>query len=405
MAQAIAVASAMPGGGGGQKQATTAQPYAILGRKIKRKGGNHNNMPAKLKELKITSTDLVEQGANPDANIRLYKRKDAESGEMAETYLQKAITALRGVFGKTGAGQPLPPIKKDAATFDESIERERQRRVTDQIWAYAYALRESLESIATDSEQTSDEKAGLMGASLNEFVGAVRSAIPKWSSSKEVVAMEPENGPESEKEETENMKIDKNKLTPEERSTLEAIEKKYGLVGDPQEGVESGDGSTVAKSTEEAVPVEGAEAVPAMHPEVKKALDDNKKLTAQLEAMQKSLDIKDLTAIAKKYEAIGKNAEELAPKLYELKKAGGTAYDDYVGLLDEQVTLVEKGGLFAEYGTSRSGVLGKGSEIGAKAAEVKKANTEMTSPEAIVKAYEDNPELAAQYEAEYNKGR
>jgi hypothetical protein len=199
------------------------------------------------------------------------------------------------------------------------------------------------------------------------------------------------------------MKIDKSKMTPDELAAFEAIEKKYGVAEpDVKPAVETGDGN-VAKG-KESVPASEA-AAPELHPEVRKALAENQKLTAQIEAMQKSLEIKDLTVVAKKYEIIGKKAEELAPKLYDLKKAGGTAYDDFVGLLDEQVTLVEKGGLFAELGTSMSGLSGADAELGATVTELKKNNSGMTTPEAIAKAFEDNPELAAKYEAEYMNRR
>ena len=109
-----------------------------------------------------------------------------------------------------------------------------------------------------------------------------------------------------------------------------------------------------------------------------------------------------LTALAKKYEVLGKKAPELAEKLYALKKAGGTVYDDYVALLDESVAAVTKGGLFGEIGSSRQGSAGTEQTIGIKAAELaKSAQGGMTSTDAIIKAFEENPELAAQYEAEY----
>ncbi|MCL1832859.1 MAG: hypothetical protein FWG45_08165, partial [Oscillospiraceae bacterium] len=152
-----------------------------------------------------------------------------------------------------------------------------------------------------------------------------------------------------------------------------------------------------------------AAATPEMHPEVKKALDENAALRIQMESLQKSLEVKDLTVVAKKYEIIGKKADELAPKLYEMKKAGGTAYDDYVALLDEHLTTVEKSGMFGEVGTARSGTgaygAGVESDVMAKASEIAKSADGMTSPEAIVKAFESNPELLAQYDAEYMKGR
>ena len=38
-------------------------------------------MATKLKHLKVTSVDFVDEGANPDAHIRLYKRRDEVAAE------------------------------------------------------------------------------------------------------------------------------------------------------------------------------------------------------------------------------------------------------------------------------------------------------------------------------------
>lgn len=125
-----------------------------------------------------------------------------------------------------------------------------------------------------------------------------------------------------------------------------------------------------------------------------------------MEELKKSLAIERLTAFAKKYEVLGKNAGELAAKLYELKKAGGTVYDDYVALLDENVTTLTKSDMFSEIGKNTHGSAGTVQTLGIKAAELaKSADGGMSGPEAIIKAFEENPELAAQYEAEYRGGR
>ncbi len=130
-----------------------------------------------------------------------------------------------------------------------------------------------------------------------------------------------------------------------------------------------------------------------------------KRQSAEVEELKKSLEIERLTAVAKKYEVLGKNAGELAAKLYELKKAGGTVYDDYVALLDENVITLTKSGLFSELGKNTQGSAGTAQSLGIKAAELAKAAGGMSTPEAIIKAFEENPELAAQYEAEYMGGR
>ena len=398
-------------------------------------------MATKLKDLKITSTDLVEQGANQDAKIRLFKRKESPDGAdipetppvTAETLLQKCINAITGVFSK-----PEPAsIAKKAETFDDKIVREQMREVSSQIWDYIYAMSDSLSSILFDNDLDADQKSSTMFTSLDEFTESLRSAIPNWAKgekadsngsskieksagqmavlnelwekyTKSGEGAPPVDGAASveespiikQKEETDTMKIDKSKMTAEEQATLAEFEKNYGIVEEDAPPASPADDS-VAKGAEPPKEGAGVEIMPELHPEVKKALDENKELAARVEELQKSLEIKDLAAIAKKYEIIGKKPDELAPKLYDLKKAGGTAYDDFVGLLDEQVTMVEKGGLFSELGTSRSGAAGTDTELGAKVSELKKSNAEMSTPEAIVKAFEENPELAAQYEKEY----
>ena len=73
-----------------------------------------------------------------------------------------------------------------------------------------------------------------------------------------------------------------------------------------------------------------------------------------------------------------------------------------MALLDESVAAVAKGGLFGELGSSRQGSAGTEQTLGIKAEELAKSSQGgMASTDAIIKAFEENPELAAQYEAEY----
>lgn len=352
-------------------------------------------MPNQLKNLKITSTDLVDAGANPDAHIRLFKRD--ENG-----LLQKVVNVIAGVFGKGEA------VAKEAETFrdikDAQALRELLRELSGEAWNYCYTLSDSLCSIILDDDLGEDGKRDKMFQSLDEFAEVMRNAITQWAAAKSASETEPVEKSEAQEaafgelfakyvelpgvtgdneggevspvvveksiqveEEFNTMNIDKSKLTPEELAALEAIEKKYGE----------------AAALEEP-PV--ADPVPAeLHPEVKKALDENRAMAARMEEMQKSLEIKDLSISATKYEVLGKKANELAPKLYDLKKAGGTVYDDYVALLDEQLTIVEKSALFGEIGSGR-GMAG-GNELDAVVAEIRKNNPTMNQAEALVKAY------------------
>ncbi|MFP3153123.1 hypothetical protein LQZ18_01570 [Lachnospiraceae bacterium ZAX-1] len=283
-------------------------------------------MANKLKQLKITSTDLVDQGANQDAHIRLFKRKEDEPPtDNNEGILQKIFEFLKRMNTK--------------------IDDEENEKLTKSI----------------------------------------------------------------QKEETDTMKIDKSKMSPEEKTTLEDFEKKYGIQNEP----ETTPTADVAKATDVTKSADTAQtdaiAETSLHPEVKKALTEYKEIckaqTQEMEELRKSLSIEKLTSVAKKYESIGKKADELAPKLYEMQKTGGTVYADYVALLDEQLNLVEKSGMFSEIGKSTEGSAGAKEALSIAATEITKTATDISSTDAVVKAWENNPELAAQYENEYKGGK
>lgn len=380
-------------------------------------------MPTKLKGLKITSTDLVDQGANPDAHIRLFKRKEDkpnnDDGEK-ESFLQKFAAALGNAYRECAPN--TVDIEKEAQTFTDYLSAELMRDLTREAYGYCDALMDSLRSIIVDCEKSSDSKLEMMNKSIDQFTVAVKAAVPKWASgksayvdtnvSKDILAPESNTEPNgvnksvaeiigNTKEETENMKFDKSKMTPEEIQTLESLEKRYGIADEPAPAEPPADDVNKSAASTEPAPAE-------MHPDVKKALDEfeavKKANLAEIEELKKNLEMERLTAVAKKYEIIGKKPDELAAKLYELKKAGGTVYADYIALLDENVTAVEKGGLFKAIGSDNSGSSDTIGKISAAAGEIaKSANTGVT-PESIVKAWENNPELAAAYEAEYRNG-
>ncbi len=254
-------------------------------------------MPTKLKKLKITSTDLVDQGANPDAFIRLFKRNLPVSN---------------------------PPVPNPATS----------------------------------------------------------------------------NNPQNNTQElTDTMKIDKSKMTPEELNIFEDFEKRYAQNDEPAPELTPDDSPSFPT-----LPPENNQ----LHPEVKKALEEfeniKKSQLAQIEELKKSLEIERLTSVAKKYEILGKKSDELASKLYELKKSSDTVYNDYVALLDENLAIVEKSGTFTELGSDNSGPANATEKLEAAASEIAKSQN-VNTPDSIVKAWESNPELAAAYENEYQKRR
>jgi hypothetical protein len=110
-------------------------------------------LATKLKDLKITSTDLVDRGANPDAFVRLFKRR----------------------------GKPAKVKKDGAATFNENMTQERLRELSGEAWSCSYAFSDSLASIICDGDLDEDVKLDMMFTSLDEFAETIRNAAPQWA--------------------------------------------------------------------------------------------------------------------------------------------------------------------------------------------------------------------------------
>ena len=332
-------------------------------------------MKNKLTDMEINSVDLCKRGANQRAIIKLLKSADLGEGGEGDSMgvIAKIADALQRVISR---GEPeLQPITKAAGA-------EQVRITTD-------ALRKSLESIIADDSLSPVEKRDMMADSLQQFTLEATDLMDGWADAIGKADDMPEDDPEGddpmeeeeEPEEPEGVEdpeegespgddpednnvekgvfdmatIDINKMSPEDKATLDELAKKYGAV-EP--------------------------AATEVHPDVKKAIDE-------VAELRKSLEIKELEGVAKKYEIIGKKAEDLAPKLYELKKAGEQHYNDFIALLDEQVQMADSG-IFKEYGTSRGG---SASDLDATVAELQKADPNLTRAQAVVKAFEINPGL------------
>lgn len=416
-------------------------------------------MASKLKDLQVTKVDFVDAGANPEANIVLFKRKPEEAAadpapqaKAMGGFLHSVIAAIAKSVGATEAqiDAAVEEIaKSDAETFGEKMLQRQLRRTADEIWDYCYALQESLCSILRDTDVPAENKPTLMTQSCTEFMAAVTAAIPKWSAgvptkveksagkplteerlqiAKEAKARlddmiqkaepttpaqtEPGTEPapttnddtvvnksNSAKGENADMKIDKSKLSPEELATLDAIEKKAGI---PEDTPAATTTDPVAKAAEPAATTPAAgdtdDIYKGMHPAVAEELRNLRKFREETED-------REILAVAKKYELLGKKPEELAPVLKSLKAAGGTAYTDMIGILDANLAAIQASPAFNEIG-KRGGngapvndADAAWAQIEKKAEEIRKAAPAMTYAEAIDKACIDNPDLVHQYEA------
>lgn len=386
-------------------------------------------MATKLKNLKIKKVDFVDEGANPDAHIKLFKRKEKE-GQLKEEGKGAGVWKRLLTFMGKAAGMDQSEIdsameviqKGESISFNEKINEVNNRKVADEIWDICYALQSSLCSILYDEELDSTKSLTAMQESLNEFCIVVQECMAKWSDGKQSnIIRKKEEEPEIVEKNNKNlrgeeeMKIDKSKLTDAERAFLESIEKRYGSI----QASEAAEGLSVAAQTQQqstnvgstdllskaltdlgiadkTTEIEQEEDIyKGLNPVVKKELEALKKFREEVEE-------KELKAVAKKYEIIGKREEELLPVLKNLRAAGGTAYNDMIAVLDQAVDTVEKSGVFSEIGKAGEGVLEKGAwtEAETKATELMKSKIGLTKAQAMDEIFQADPELAARCEKE-----
>ena len=309
----------------------------------------------KLKNMKLNSVDFVPKGANQHADIELFKSAPE-------------VPAREGVFKSF-----VDWLTKGAPeTFDQT---KAQKRIREKLRQFSYALDDSFESIL-ESDMGADDKKAMLRESLDQFRVAVDNMIDGAAGNGPALppALDEGAAPDVDKARCKKgMNIDKSKLTAEEQATLGALLAK-GADSDPS----SAQDDDIYKG---------------LHPAVK----------AELERLRKAVDAqedRELEAVAKKYEAIGKKPEELVPVLKSLK--GTSAYDEMISVMDAAVDAVEKSALFTEIGKTGHGTGDAMKQASEKAAEIMKADPKLTHAQALDKVFEMNPELAAQVEKEGN---
>ena len=190
------------------------------------------------------------------------------------------------------------------------------------------------------------------------------------------------------------MKIDKSVFSAEELAQYEALIAKAKV--DPEaaeEEMEEEKPTFPPKKTEKAE-VEDMEK--SASPEITAALE-------RMENLAKSIEMKEMTEIAKKYAPLGEKEEELAQTLYDMKKSNEANFNAYIGILDKSLAMVEKSGVFAEIGKSTSGSATGSTvdKVEAAANDIMKSDASMSREQAIAKAWTDHPEWIKEYEAEY----
>ena len=100
-------------------------------------------MATKLKNMRLTSVDLVRNGANQEADICLFKSADPTEDPAAPEEIEKDYST----FGSVNAA----------------------RESNEKLWQYTSALTESIRSIQMDQSLDNSQKIQLMAQSLGQF--------------------------------------------------------------------------------------------------------------------------------------------------------------------------------------------------------------------------------------------
>lgn len=212
-------------------------------------------MATKLEGLHIKKVDFVDQGANQMANIKIKKSKDGEEISNPEVGLFKRfVNWITGELSKSDS-----EITKSATTFNEQINAVSMDAIRDEIWSTCYALQNSLNSILCDAEMDSSAKQAAMETSTEQFAEAMKGYIPNWASGtatnirknlatpdetdlqmvmkahKNLTDIIEKSNEDNEKGELEDMlKINKSKMTAEERTAYDELIKKYAVETEEQ---------------------------------------------------------------------------------------------------------------------------------------------------------------------------
>ncbi len=289
-------------------------------------------MAKKLKNVLVNSVDLCKQGANQRAFICLKKSMEGKENmsDLKTSIIQNVCKELNITI--EDICKALGVSMQEEETQEQKIKK---------------AMETSLISVLKDENKTAEQKEELLQKSVNEFYSTVYDFA-------------------KEEQEQESEEMDINKMNEDDKAVYEALKKKYETEEPKQQ---------------------------TLHPEVKKALKEAETAKQELEKLKKSLELKEFENIAKQYEVIGKNTEELAAKLYDLKKSNEQAYSDYIAMLDEMVEMTQASGIFKEYGSNRAGTGSQKQQAEQRIQELMKSDSNLTYQQAFVRVCEESAEL------------
>ena len=119
-------------------------------------------MATKLKNMRLTSVDLVRSGANQEADICLYKSADIADGDEAPTEREKNIFKRFINWLKENPAE-------DEHEPENPVEKADDNELLDPTDIYKSAITESLQSIVEDESLTAIEKSNMIAESIGQY--------------------------------------------------------------------------------------------------------------------------------------------------------------------------------------------------------------------------------------------
>lgn len=404
-------------------------------------------MATKLEKLKITKVDFVDNGANPEANVMIFKSEDPPGELETETELSlidKAFMNLSELinkaFGKKSKKSDLKDDEPDQELEEPEIDVEddedlkepggikkadeitvSKNDIIKSIRFNGYGMSESMVTIMNDDDI--DVKKAALLDNLQDYYDITAQAIECWAEGKihtdiakgleeinpdyqdvfksvrDWLDEQIEKSNNKKNIEVEEESMDLSKMSKEDRSAYDALVAKYDAKKDPEK--EEKDPAVDEKK-------DGGKGTFPFNTkkDVKKSMEDIYKglpteVVEELTYLRKRADAaddKELMDVAKNYEMIGKKADELFPVLKSLKAADETAYKNMIDVLNSSKTAIEKSGLFDEIGKSGHGAQNEMTAINKKADEIMEKDPNLNRFQAIDKVFETNPELRQEYD-------
>lgn len=318
-------------------------------------------MSTKLKDMLFSSVDFCPQGANPDADIKIVKSKE-EALKMGEDRFTKLCNKLR-----------------------------KSKFPSEEVALINRAMEECAESIEKDESLEGIEKFEMLKENMEDFAKYFLEASKQWDS------------PNYETEDIEKMGvlsdvlkgIDVDKIDGSDSEILKTILEKYKETdSDPK-------GEKEKKPLKEEKPKEDIEDDPEdgkKEEEMEKSQDTVmqkafSKLKKEFEEMKKEQESAELRKVAEQYVCIGKKVDELVPFLSDLKKSGEANYQAFIDTLDQFKKVKMDSGILKTYGSDKAIPIEKMDNLNSTVAQIIEKNPKISQAEAIVKAYEMNPDL------------